>query len=153
MKFGALAFVLGLPTELAINFQLLGGVWILQTMPTLVFALYTRWFHRYALLGGWAVGMVYGTYTAYMVASPGKPGSHFGGPLAVVPFTDTKGYIALTAFVINVIAAALLTFVFRALKVAEGVDQTSPSDYHADAGDPHVVDVLEGEPGTAPTTR
>ncbi len=154
VKFGALAFVLGLPTELAINFQLLGGVWILQTMPTLVFALYTRWFHRWALLGGWAVGMVYGTWTAYMVAAPGKPGSHFGGPLQVIPFTDTKGYIALTAFVINVIVAVVLTFVFRAMKLAEGVDQTSPSDYHADAGDRGVVeDVLDAGPGTAPTTR
>jgi SSS family solute:Na+ symporter len=154
VKFGALAFVLGLPTELAINFQLLGGVWILQTMPTLVFALYTRWFHRWALLGGWAVGMVYGTWTAYMVAAPGKPGSHFGGPLQVIPFTDTKGYIALTAFVINVIVAVLLTFVFRAMKLAEGVDQTSPSDYYADAGDRGVVeDVLDAGPGTAPTTR
>jgi SSS family solute:Na+ symporter len=153
VKFGALAFVLGLDGQDAINFQLLGGVWILQTMPTLVFALYTRWFHRYALLTGWAVGMVYGTWTAYMVEAPGKPGSHFGGPLALVPFTDTKGYIALTAFVINVLVAVLLTFLLRALKVEEGVDQTSPADYHADAGDPGVADVLEGEPGTAPTTR
>ncbi len=61
VKFGALAFVLGLDTQDAINLQLLGGVWILQTLPTLVFALYTRWFHRWALLIGWAVGMGYGT--------------------------------------------------------------------------------------------
>ena len=150
VKFGALAFVIGLPTELAINFQLLGGVWILQTFPTLVFALYTRWFHRYALLGGWAVGMAYGTWTAYLVPAVGKPGSHFGGPLAEVPFTDTRGYIALTAFVLNVVVAVVLTFVFRGLKMTEGDDQTSPSDYHADAGDAGVVeDVLEGEAGTA----
>jgi SSS family solute:Na+ symporter len=153
VKFGALAFVLGLDAQDAINFQLLGGVWILQTMPTLVFALYTRWFHRWALFAGWAVGMVYGTVTAYNVEAVGKPGSHFGGPLAFIPFTDTKGYIALTAFVINVIVAALLTFLFRAMKVNEGQDHTSPSDYHADAGDAGVQEVLEGEPGTAPTTR
>jgi SSS family solute:Na+ symporter len=153
VKFGALAFVLGLPTELAINFQLLGGVWILQTMPALVFALYTRWFHRWALLGGWAVGMVYGTWTAYSVPAPGKPGSHFGGPLATVPLTDTKGYIALTAFVLNVLVAVVLTVVLRSMHVAEGVDQTRPADYHADAGDPGVEEVLEGEPGTAPTAR
>src|SRR3954454_4788640 len=96
VKFGALAFVLGLDAQDAINFQLLGGVWILQTMPTLVFALYTRWFHRWALFAGWAVGMAYGTITAYNVPAVGKPGSHFGGPLQVIPFTDTKGYIALT---------------------------------------------------------
>jgi SSS family solute:Na+ symporter len=153
VKFGALAFVLGLPTELAINFQLLGGVWILQTMPALVFALYTRWFHRWALLGGWAVGMVYGTWTAYSVPAPGKPGSHFGGPLAIVPFTDTKGYIALTAFALNVVVAVVLTFVLRSLHVAEGADETRPDDYHADAGDPGVADILEGEPGTSPSLR
>ena len=153
VKFGALAFVLGLDAQDAINFQLLGGVWILQTMPTLVFALYTRWFHRWALFAGWAVGMLYGTWTAYNVEAVGKPGSHFGGPLALIPFTETKGYIALTAFVINVLVAVVLTFVLRAMKVDEGVDETSPSDYHADAGDRGVEDVLEGEPGTAPTTR
>jgi SSS family solute:Na+ symporter len=54
--------------------------------------------------------------------------------------------------VLNVLVAVLLTFVLRALKVANGTDETSPSDYHADAGDPDVEDVLEGEPGTAPTT-
>ena len=153
VKFGALAFVLGLDAQDAINFQLLGGVWILQTMPTLVFALYTRWFHRWALFAGWAVGMLYGTWTAYNVEAVGKPGSHFGGPLALIPFTETKGYIALTAFVINVLVAVVLTFVLRAMKVDEGADETSPSDYHADAGDRGVEDVLEGEPGTAPTTR
>jgi solute:Na+ symporter, SSS family len=147
VKFGALAFVLGLDAQDAINFQLLGGVWILQTMPTLVFALYTRWFHRWALFAGWAVGMAYGTWTAYNVEAVGKPGSHFGGPLEVIPFTDTRGYIALTAFVINVIVAVALTFVFRAMKVAEGVDETRPSDYHADAGDPGVTEV----PLDAPT--
>jgi SSS family solute:Na+ symporter len=153
VKFGALAFVLGLDAQDAINFQLLGGVWILQTMPALVFALYTRWFHRWALLAGWAVGMVYGTVTAYDVAAVGKPGSHFGGPLALLPFTQTKGYIALTAFVLNVLVAAVLTFVLRAMDVDNGHDETDPSDYHADAGDPGVEDVLEGEPGTAPTAR
>ena len=153
MKFGALAFVLGLDAQDAINFQLLGGVWILQTLPALVISLYTRWLHRWALLAGWAVGMAYGTITAYNVPAVGKPGSHFGGPLALVPFTDTKGYIALTAFALNLIVAVLLTFVLRGLNVGNGVDATSPSDYHADEGDPGVEDVLEGEPGhRAPTS-
>ena len=49
-------------------------------MPALVFALYTRWFHRYALLAGWAVGMVYGTWTAYMVPAVGKPGQPLRRP-------------------------------------------------------------------------
>ena len=66
----ALVFVLTLDKQNAINFQLLGGIWILQTFPAIVFGLYTRWFHRWALLAGWAVGMVYGTVAAYNVTNP-----------------------------------------------------------------------------------
>jgi len=35
--------------------------------------------------------------------------------------------------------------VLRAMKVDEGVDQTRPQDYHADAGDPGVEDELSPE--------
>ena len=56
VKAFALVFVLTLDRQNAINFQLLGGIWILQTFPVIVFSLYTRWFHKWALLAGWAVG-------------------------------------------------------------------------------------------------
>ena len=102
VKFGALAFVLALPKQFAINLQLLGGVWMLQTFPAIVVGLYTRWFHRYALLAGWAVGITYGTWMAYGVAIPGDPGSHFGGPLVTFPGTETRVYIAFIAFLANV---------------------------------------------------
>ena len=69
-KFGALLFVLFLDRQNALNFQLLGGVWILQTLPAIVFGLFTRWFHRWALLAGWAVGMIYGTVIAYGYCTP-----------------------------------------------------------------------------------
>jgi SSS family solute:Na+ symporter len=141
VKFGALAFVLGLPLEFAINLQLLGGVWILQTFPAIVFGLYTRWFHRHALLAGWAVGMVYGTWTAYNIPAVGDPGSHFGSPVAPFPFTDVNIYIALIAFLANLLVAALLTVVLRAMNVPVGRDLTSPDDYHADAGDQGVEDL------------
>ena len=64
MKVGAVVFILVLPTQYAIDFQLLGGVWILQTLPAIVFGLYTRWLHRWALLAGWLAGMVAGTLIA-----------------------------------------------------------------------------------------
>ncbi len=54
VKVGALVFVLAMDKTFAINLQLLGGVWILQTFPAIVAGLYTRWFHRWALLLGWA---------------------------------------------------------------------------------------------------
>jgi SSS family solute:Na+ symporter len=141
VKFGALVFILGLPGEFAINLQLLGGVWILQTLPAIVIGLYTRWAHRWALLAGWAVGMAYGTWTAYRVPRVGVADSPFGGPLATVPFTDTKGYIALTTLVINFLVVVVATLVLRALHTDEGHDHTRPSDYTADAGDPGVEDI------------
>ncbi|MFF3403236.1 monocarboxylate uptake permease MctP [Streptomyces sp. NPDC002659] len=136
VKVGALAFVLTMDKTVAINFQLLGGIWILQTFPSLVGGLFTRWFHRWALLAGWAAGMIYGTAAAYGVASPTQ--KHFGGSSAEIPGFGEIGYIGLTAFVLNVVVTVVLTFVLRAVKAPEGVDETSPSDYTADAGDPDV---------------
>ena len=40
--------------------QLLGGIWIIQTLPAVMLGAYTRWFNEHALLLGWAVGMVAG---------------------------------------------------------------------------------------------
>ncbi len=147
VKFGALLFVLLLDKTLALNFQLLGGIWILQTFPTIVFGLYTRWFHRWALLCGWAVAMVYGTVSAYRVINP-LTGKHFGGAVADVPFLGQTGYIALTAFAINVVVAVLVTLLLRAAHVPSGRDATERGDYLADAGDPRVADLPDaGGPG------
>jgi len=142
VKVGALLFVFLLDKQNAINFQLLGGIWILQTFPAIVFGLYTRWFHRWALLAGWAVGMVYGTVTAYNVVNP-LTGKRLGGSVAPIELLGRNGYIALTAFVLNVVVAALVTLALRALKVPEGEDETRPKDYRADAGDPRVHDIPE----------
>src|SRR5262245_25687864 len=136
VKVGALFFVLALSRSFAINLQLLGGVWILQTFPAIVVGLYTRWFHRWALLIGWAASMVYGTWVAYGVTSPTQ--AHFGGPLVNVPGTETKFYIAALAFGLNLIVTIVLTVVFRAMKVDPGVDETRWDDYAADLGDEEV---------------
>ncbi|WP_327374245.1 sodium:solute symporter family protein [Streptomyces sp. NBC_01216] len=146
VKVGALVFVLTMDKTVAINFQLLGGIWILQTLPALVGGLFTRWFHRWALLAGWAVGMVYGTAAAYGVASPTQ--KHFGGSSAEIPGIGEIGYIGLTAFVLNVVVTVVLTFVLKAVKAPEGVDETSPSDYTADAGEPGVrAELAKAGPG------
>ncbi|HET8718558.1 MAG TPA: sodium:solute symporter [Nocardioidaceae bacterium] len=153
VKFGALVFVLGLPNDFAINLQLLGGVWILQTFPAIVGGLYTRWFHRTALLLGWLAGMVYGTVIAYLQPTATDPNAHFGSSVATVPFTDTKGYIALTAFVINVLVVVIATVVLNALKVSPGRDHTRPDDYHADAGDPGVEELDLEDVAAEPPVR
>ena len=137
VKAFALVFVLTLDRQNAINFQLLGGIWILQTFPAIVLSLYTRWFHRWGLLAGWAVGMVYGTVEAYRVVNP-LTGGHFGGSLAAIPVVGDLGYIALTAFTVNLLVTVLVTLVLNAAKVSNGRDATEPGDYYADAGDPRV---------------
>ncbi len=142
VKAFALGFVLTLDNQNAINFQLLGGIWILQTFPAVVFSLYTRWFHRYALLAGWAVGIVYGTVKAYQVINPAT-GKHFGGSLAEIPGLGDMGYIALTAFVLNLLVAVVVSAVLNATKVSNGRDATRTSDYYADKDDPTVAHDLQ----------
>jgi solute:Na+ symporter, SSS family len=152
VKVGALVFVLTMDKTVAINFQLLGGIWILQTFPSLVGGLFTRWFHRWALLAGWAVGMVYGTLAAYGVASPTNPSQkHFGGSNAEIPGIGEMGYIGLTAFVLNAVVAVVLTFALKAFNAPDGIDETRPEDYTADAGDPGVQ--VELPPATAGTSH
>ena len=137
MKGFALVFVLTLDKQNAINFQLLGGIWILQTFPAIVFGLYTSWFHRWALLAGWAVGMSFGTLAAYNVINPAT-GNHFAGSLSLIPAIGQLGYIGLTALAINAVLAAVFTVILNAAGVAHGQDETNTEDYFADEGDPRL---------------
>jgi solute:Na+ symporter, SSS family len=146
----ALVFVLALDNQNAINFQLLGGIWILQTFPAVVLSLYTRWFHRWGLLAGWAVGIVYGTAEAYQVINP-LTGKHFGGSLGEIPGLGEMGYIALTAFALNLLVATALTLVLNAAKIPNGRDATEPGDYFADKDDPRVQADLETEDDLTPS--
>ena len=145
MKVGALGFALELNKTFSINLQLLGGIWILQTFPAVVISLYTRWFHRFALIIGWATGMAYGTIQAYL--TPGGGQLHFGASTAPV-FGHTT-YIAITAVLLNLVMAAGLTLIFRALGVRDGYDDTRPADYSADSG-PAPTRAPAGAPAGAP---
>jgi SSS family solute:Na+ symporter len=108
--------------------QLLGGVWILQVFPMLVGGLFTRWFHRWALLTGWLAGMAYGTIAAYNVKN--ATASHWASSSDIV-FGHTI-YIGFTAFIINAVITVVLTLVLRAVKAPEGADETLPHQYTAD---------------------
>ena len=122
VKLGALLFILLLPTEYAIQLQLLGGVWIIQTLPTVVIGLYTRWFHRWALIAGWAVGMVLGT----VMAASQSFSAIF--PLQIGGF-NLAAYTALYALGANLIVAVILTPILSALGADGGEDETSSADY------------------------
>ncbi|HEY1698310.1 MAG TPA: sodium:solute symporter [Trebonia sp.] len=128
VKFGALIFALYLPHEFSINLQLLGGIWILQTCPMLVGGLFTRWFHRWALLTGWAAGMIYGTIAVYNTSS--ATASHWAGSSDIV--FGVSIYIGISAFVLNLVIALILTPVLKALKAPAGADETLPHQYRAD---------------------
>jgi SSS family solute:Na+ symporter len=152
VKLGALGFVLGMDKQVSIDMQLLGGIWILQTFPAIVGGLIGERgggrlrLHRWALLAGWAAGMAYGSYKAYEAATPGKPGSHFGSS-AEIPGIGQMGYIGVTAFVLNLAVAVLLTLLLRALRRPDLPDATVPGDYLTDTA-PTVPLTPQGAPLT-----
>jgi SSS family solute:Na+ symporter len=122
VKVGALAFIILLPTKYAIDLQLLGGVWILQTLPAVAIALYTR-LHRHALLAGWAVGMIVGT--AMAIDQDFKSSVY---PLDILG-VHINAYEAIFALTANLVVSILGTLLLDALKVANGPDSTAPEDY------------------------
>jgi solute:Na+ symporter, SSS family len=132
VKIGALFFVIFVNKTYAIQLQLLGGIWIVQTFPAIVAGLYTRWFNRWALAIGWAVAMVWGTIAAYRLPAPGEPGTHFGASADTIPIINHTVYIGLTGLLMNLVIAVLLTLLFRAVKVPEGTDETQPEQFVAD---------------------
>jgi SSS family solute:Na+ symporter len=128
VKFGALLFVLRLPTPYAIEMQLLGGIWIAQLFPAVVLGAFTRWMNPWALLLGWAAGMTSGTA---MAAALGLKSSvfplHFAGGVYAM-------YAAIPALALNLVVSAALTLALRLLKLDQhpklrGSDATAPEAY------------------------
>jgi SSS family solute:Na+ symporter len=125
VKGGALVFILFVPTQYAIQLQLLGGIWIIQTLPPVMLGAYTRWFNSWALLAGWAVGTFAGT--AMAVATKLTPTF----PLHVGEHTF-PGYTAVYTVVLNLLVAIVLTPVFNAMSAQRApLDETIAADYHA----------------------
>jgi SSS family solute:Na+ symporter len=123
VKFGALLFIVLLPQQYAIQLQLLGGIWIIQTLPAVVVGLYTRWLDARALLAGWLAGVVAGTS---MAAALAFKSSVF--PLTVLGFT-IPGYAAVYSLLLNFAVAIVATLVLRAAGRVRAADETSALDY------------------------
>ena len=151
VKFGAVAFIVGFDPQYAIDLQLVGGVIILQTLPAVAIALYTRWFHLHGLIVGWALGMLTAFWMLYQIPNPATRREHFGGvgfpvqELGVLgwhPFAGSSMqiYVGLVALAVNLVVAFVVTVVVRPLRVRNGADTTETGDYFADsvtdAGDP-----------------
>ncbi|MEM5312571.1 sodium:solute symporter [Paraburkholderia sp. JHI869] len=95
VKFGALLFIVALPTKFAIDLQLLGGVWILQIFPAVVFSLFTRRLSSTGVMCGWFVGISLGTALAAVQGLKPVYTLHVGDSTWPI-------YIGLIAFVANV---------------------------------------------------
>jgi solute:Na+ symporter, SSS family len=125
VKLGALVFILFVPTQYAIQLQLLGGIWIIQTLPPVMLGAYTRWFNSWAMLAGWAVGTFAGTWMAISV----KLTNTF--PLHVGDHTF-PGYSAVYSVILNLVVAIVLTPIFNAMAANKTpVDQTVAADYQS----------------------
>jgi SSS family solute:Na+ symporter len=157
VKLGAVAAILFIDPQFSIDLQLIGGVIILQTLPSVAIGLYTRWLHRIGLIAGWAAGMAAGLLALYVTQRVGPDGTvvreHFGGSafaLSDLGFDTTvtvyAGFVALLA---NLVVTVLVTAALRAAGVDDGVDGTAANDYTAEREDPsfrELPDPLETAP-------
>jgi SSS family solute:Na+ symporter len=146
VKFGAVAFILFIDPQYAIDLQLIGGVLILQTLPAVALSLYTRWFHRWGLIAGWVVGIGWGLIMLYNIPNPATGQKHFGGSALALdklsllgwhPFSGStlQIYVGFVALVANLLVAVIFTLIARQLKVFNGTDDTEPEDFHTDEHD------------------
>lgn len=106
VKLGALAFIIFLPQKYAIQLQLLGGIWIIQTLPALVIGLFVKRLHKHAVLTGWIVGMASGTWMAVAMNFKAIYSLHLFGHT----FTS---YSAVYALVLNIAFVLILNLLLR----------------------------------------
>ncbi|MFI7680705.1 monocarboxylate uptake permease MctP [Actinophytocola sp. NPDC049390] len=146
VKFGAILFIVVIDPQYAIDLQLIGGVIILQTLPAVAIALYTKWLHRWALIAGWAVGMIWGMVLLYQIPNPASGRLHFGGSALALDKLNIFGwqpfegsmlqiYVGFVALIANLLVAVIVTLVIRRTNTSNGSDDTTGEDYHVDEHD------------------
>ncbi|MFJ9782086.1 monocarboxylate uptake permease MctP [Amycolatopsis sp. NPDC101161] len=146
VKLGAVAVIILIDPQFSIDLQLIGGVLILQTLPAVALALYTRWFHRWGLIAGWVVGIGWGLIMLYGIPNPANGKQHFGGSALALgnmsifgwhPFAGSavQIYVGFVALVANLVVTVIVTVIARQMKVFNGTDDTNAEDYHADEND------------------
>ncbi|MEV6619432.1 monocarboxylate uptake permease MctP [Amycolatopsis sp. NPDC051106] len=146
VKLGAVAVIILIDPQFSIDLQLIGGVLILQTLPAVALALYTRWFHRWGLIAGWVVGIGWGLIMLYGIPNPANGKQHFGGSALALgnmsifgwhPFSGSQVqiYVGFVALIANLVVAAIVTVIARRMKIFNGTDDTNAEDYHADEND------------------
>ncbi|GBQ72024.1 Na+/solute symporter [Ameyamaea chiangmaiensis NBRC 103196] len=104
IKIGALACVLWLNAQFAIDLQLLGGLWILQTFPALILGLLPWRVSGAAMLVGWAGGTAAGTLLCF---ADGLKPTHVVG-LGAHQVACSTGLLALMLNIALVLVASAL---------------------------------------------
>jgi SSS family solute:Na+ symporter len=122
IKAGALVFIFALPLQYALWLQLLGGVWISQTAPSVLLGLYTRMLNGWALLIGWLCGFALGTWLVV---------ANNWAPVYPLKFGDTTFpcYIALIALAANLVVSVVLSLPLNMVASDKGKDRTVAEDY------------------------
>jgi SSS family solute:Na+ symporter len=155
-KVGAAGVVLLLSPSFSLDLQTIGGVLILQVLPTVFFGLLTGWFHRWALMLGMLGGLGWSIYLLYhtpQVMGDVVIKEHFGGSnwaLSRWGFdTDVSIYIGLITLVANLVVVVVVTTILKLFHVSPNLDHTRPEDYQVDAdveGIDRLDDLLDGVP-------
>ena len=139
VKAGALLVVLSLEPQFSIDLQLIGGVIILQTLPALVLGLWRTFAHRWALLAGWALGLLAGMLMLYDTPNPATGKEHFGGAqYALSNFgidTEVTLYTGVIALAVNLIVVVVGSLLLRAIGAPAGEDVTRDEDFEVEAGE------------------
>jgi SSS family solute:Na+ symporter len=108
-KFLALGFVFIVPPTYAIWLQLLGGIIITQTLPSVFLGLITDKLDKYSLMVGWAVGLGLGVY---LFITPHVPAAF--SPL--YPIFGHLVYIAVIALAVNLLIVLVGTGIALAVR-------------------------------------
>ena len=128
VKVGALLVIFFVPTQFALDLQLLGGVWMVQIFPALVFGLFTRWFSGPALVVGWLFGILVGTALSW-TGKAWAPVHKLAWDIPGIGHVDSglgfAAYNGLTALALNIAIATLLSLALR----NTAPDATRPEDY------------------------
>ncbi|GLY28888.1 hypothetical protein Kisp02_22530 [Kineosporia sp. NBRC 101731] len=136
VKIGAVAVILFLEPQFAIDLQLIGGVLILQTLPAVAIGVFTRWLHPWALSTGLVAGLAVGIGMLYQIPNPNNGKDHFGGSaykLALAGLdSDKQIYVGFVALLVNLVVTVVLTVVLRSAGAPRALDMTKPDDYEAD---------------------
>jgi SSS family solute:Na+ symporter len=143
VKAGAVVVILLLDPQFSIDLQLIGGVIILQTLPAIVLGLYTRFFHAWGLLAGWAVGLARAVHALRHAERDDGQGALRRPAVRAVELRlrheddDLHGIVALAA---NLIVATVVT--------AACAPRSGPTARDADA-----PATTSSRPATRPSSR